>query len=92
MVSFADARPLPSLLRYCRSLPGELPARFNQIDDIYATWIRLAAEEDAQTRDHASPDYLRIQGGHQELADQVIDQCLADSKDSFLQGVFADYG
>jgi hypothetical protein len=92
VVAFADSRPLPSLQQYCRSLPGELPARFDQFDDIYAMWIRLATEEDAQTQDRSSPEYLRIQRRHQELADQVIDQCLADSRDSFLQGVHDDYG
>jgi hypothetical protein len=92
VVAFADARPLPSLQHYCRSLPGELPVRFDQFDDIYATWIRLAAEADAHTQDHSSPEYLRIRRRHQELADQVIDRCLADSRDSFLQGVRDDYG
>lgn len=92
VVAFADARPLPSLQQYCRDLPGELPARFDQFDDIYATWIRLATEEDTQTHDRSSPEYLRIHRRHQELADQVIDRCLADSRDSFLQGVRDDYG
>jgi hypothetical protein len=92
VVAFADSRPLPSLQQYCRSLPGELAARFDQFDDIYATWIRLAAEEDAQTQDRSSPEYMRIHRRHQELADQVIDRCLTDSRDSFLQGVRDDYG
>lgn len=92
IVAFADARPLPSLQHYCRSLPGELPDRFDQFDDIYAMWIRLATEEDAHTQDQPNPEYLRIHRRHQELADQVIDRCLADSRESFLQGVRDDFG
>jgi hypothetical protein len=92
VVAFADARPLPSLQHYCRTLPGDLPARFDQFDDIYATWIRLAAEADTPAQDRSSPEYLRIHRRHQEQADQVIERCLADSRDSFLQGVRDDYG
>lgn len=92
VVAFADSRPLPSLQQYCQSLPGDLPARFDQFDDIYATWIRLATEADARTQDQSSAEYLGLRRRYQELADQVIDRCLADSRDSFLQGVRDDYG
>ncbi|HTZ91093.1 MAG TPA: hypothetical protein VMB74_01750 [Streptosporangiaceae bacterium] len=92
VVAFADSRPLPSLQEYCRNLPGELPARFDQFDEIYATWIRLAAEEAFPAPDQSSPEYLRIYRRHQELVDHAINKCLADSRDSFLQGVRDDYG
>jgi hypothetical protein len=92
VVAFADAQPLPSLQQYCGNLPGNPSARFDQFDDIYTTWIRLATEEDAHTQDRSSPEYLRIHRRHQELVDQTIDRCLEDSRNSFLQGIRDDYG
>jgi hypothetical protein len=92
VVGFADARPLPALQVYCRSLPGDLPDRFDQLDEIYATWIRLGTEADAQTQDPSDPTYARIRKRHIELIDQTIDSFLLASKDSFIEGIRGDYG
>jgi hypothetical protein len=91
VVRFADARPLPALQAYCRSLPGDLPDRLDQFDEIYATWIRLGTEADAKTQDPSDPTYARIRKQHTELIDQTIDRFLSTIRDSFIQGIRSDY-
>ncbi len=92
IVRYADARPLPALQRYCRSLPGELTDRLDQLDEIYATCIRLGAEADARTQDHSDPTYLRLCRRHTELLDQTIDRFLAAMRDEVIEGIRGDYG
>jgi hypothetical protein len=92
VLAFADSRPLPALQHYCRSLPGDYSARLDQFDEIYATWIRLGTEADARTRDPSDPSYLRFRRQHAEMIDQVIERCLEDSRDSFIEGIRDDYG
>ncbi|HEY6314140.1 MAG TPA: hypothetical protein VIY52_25540 [Streptosporangiaceae bacterium] len=92
VLAFADSRPLPALQLYCRGLPGDYSARFDQFDEIYATWIRLGTEADARTQDPSDPAYLRLRRQHIEMIDQAIDRCLKDSRASFIEGIRTDYG
>ena len=92
VVRFADTRPLPALQRYCRSLPGELPERLGQLDDICEAWIRFSAEADARTDNPSDPTYIGIRNQHVVLVSQVIDRFLAASKDNVLEGITEDYG
>lgn len=92
VLAFADSRPLPALQQYCGSLPGDYSARFDQFDEIYATWIRLGTEADARTQDPSDPAYLRLRRRHIEMIDQTIDRCLRDSRASFIEGIRTDYG
>jgi hypothetical protein len=92
VVGFANARPLPSLQRYCRNLPGELRDRLDQFDEIYRTMIRLAAEEDAGTQDAADPSYVRIRQQHIALVNDAFAHCLTEAEDSYRAGIRADFG
>jgi hypothetical protein len=92
VLAFADSRPLPALQHYCRSLPGDYSARFDQFDEIYGTWIRLGTEAEARTQDPSDPTYLRFRRQHVEMIDQLIERCLDDSRGSFIEGIRDDYG
>jgi hypothetical protein len=92
VLAFAGSRPLPALQQYCRCLPGGHSSRFDQFDEIYATWIRLGTEADARTQDPSDPEYLRFWGLHVEMIDQTIDRCLLDSRASFIEGIRNDCG
>src|SRR5580704_8798651 len=92
VVGFANARPLPSLQRYCRDLPGELRDLLDQFDEIYRTMIRLAAEEDAGTQDAADPRFVHIRQQHIALVNDAFAHCLAEAEDSYRTGIMADFG
>jgi hypothetical protein len=72
-------------------LPGELHDRLDQFDEIYRTMIRLAAEEDAGTKDAADPRYVNIRQQHIALVNDAFAHCLTEAEDSYRDGIREDF-